>query len=180
MKMSCRPTLPRILVMLVFCCLAAGCGQTTIYSPPQLGNPMNAPSVKIIVPAEGQTFHAHQDIRLMVLATPNGTDLGPEATPKMYANTDAWDLRPSQDHQYSIDFLAGTNNLGTQTASITTARVRSHPGQASPMIIGLVGYPAVEMIWHAAPAGTYSLTAKVTNDKGLATISGPVKITVLP
>ena len=180
MKMSGGPTLPRILVVLVFCCLAAGCGQTTIYSPPQLGNPMNAPSVKIIVPAGGQTFNAHQDIRLVVLATPNGTDLGPEATPKMYAKTDAWDLRPSPEHPYSIDFLAGTNTVGTQSASMTTARPHSRTGQAIPMIIGLVGYPAVEVIWHDAPAGTYSLTAKVTNEQGLATTSAPVKITVLP
>lgn len=168
-----------MLGMVCLGCLAAGCGKTTIYSPPQLGNPSNPPAVKIIVPAESQTFDAHQDIRLVVLATPNGTDLGPD-TSKIYANANYWDLQPSPEHQYSIEFLAGSNRVGTQTASMTTARVRSHPGQATPTFIGLVGYPAVEVTWHDVPEGTYSLTAKVTNDKGLATTSAPVKITVTP
>jgi hypothetical protein len=169
------------LVIFVLGVLVAGCGrERTIYSPPNLGNPANPPAVKIIVPVEGQTFHAHADIRLLALATPNGTDLGPIDISKLYSDPNRWDLRPEQEHGYSVEFLAGTNGLGVQTGGMMTARVRSHPGQATPMIVGLVGYPAVELVWHDAAAGSYALTARVTNASGRVTVSAPVNITVKP
>jgi len=49
-----------------------------------------------------------------------------------------------------------------------------------PFIMTGIGYPSVELVWHGVPAGTYTLTAKATNNKGQATVSTPVNITVLP
>jgi hypothetical protein len=80
----------------------------------------------------------------------------------------------------SVEFLAGTNSLGSRTSGVVSASMRSQHGEATPMIVSLVGYPAVELIWSNAPAGTYTLTARAINKNGLATISTPVSITVLP
>jgi hypothetical protein len=174
------------LAMLMICGWAAGCDgrQETIYSPPAFapGNDAHPPAVRIIMPANGATFHAHADIRLMALATPQGTDLGPEENEavKRFADPDKYFLRQSPEDGVSVKFLAGTNSLGSQSSGMVSAGIKPKPGQATPMFMVVVGYPAVEIIWKDVPAGSYTLTADATNAKGLATVSTPVNITVLP
>jgi len=138
--------------------------------------------VRIILPAEGATFRVHADIRLRALATPHGTDLGPEDPADMPfpVRSDKWELVQSPEDAYVVEFFAGTNGLGSQTGGLVSARMKSRPGQATPMIMSVIGYPAVEVIWHDAPAGHYTLTAKATNQRGQATVSAPVNITVQP
>jgi hypothetical protein len=137
--------------------------------------------VRIVVPADGTTFHAHADIRLLALATPHGTALGPdENLSKAYGDSAKWDLVQGQWDNYSVEFRAGTNSLGSQIGGEVSARPKRGPGQPLFMHMVLVGYPAEEWVWHDAPAGTYALTARVTNAAGVATVSARVNITVLP
>ena len=179
-----KPTrLPHVLAILLLCGLAAGCDSKagTLYSPPEFGDPAHPPAVRLIVPAGGAKFHAHADIRLVAIATPNGTDLGSDQdAARRYADANKWNFMQDPQHTFLIEFLAGTNSLGVQTSSMVSASMRSRHGEAVPMIVGLVGYPAVELIWRNVPAGNYALTAKATNEKRLATVSTPVHITVLP
>jgi hypothetical protein len=187
MQSGWKPTrLPRvsaIFVQLVLCGLAAGCGTKAraLYSPPLFGDPTHPPAVRIIEPSNGATFQAHADIHLLALATPNGTDLGPdEDAARHYADPDKWNFIQDPEHSFTVEFLAGTNDLGSQASGMVSASMRSQHGEAVPMIAGLVGYPAVAWVWHDAPAGSYTLTANATNEKGLTTVSPPVKITILP
>ncbi len=174
----------RLPAMVVLCGLLAGCSgrSGTIYSPPARGFLPSAPAVRIILPKDGATFHAHADIRLLALATPHGTDLGPEdpADLPFAVRSDKWELVQSPEDAYAVEFFAGTNSLGSQTGGLVSARMKSIPDQAAPMIMPVIGYPAVEVIWHDAPAGHYTLTACATNQKGQATVSAPVNITVQP
>ena len=118
---------------------------------------------------------------MLALATPYGTDLGPDDTiTKKFSDTTKWDLRQDPTQGYSVAFQAGTNVLGLQTASMVSAAIKSQHGEATPMIVLEVGYPAVQWVWHDVPAGSYALTATVTNASGLATASAPVNVTVLP
>jgi hypothetical protein len=184
MRLCQKQTRPLyVLAILVFLGLTAGCdGKAgTLYSPPEFGDTAHPPAVRIILPADGAKFHAHTDIRLLALATPNGTDLGPdEDAIKRYADPNKWNFMRNPQDMVSVEFLAGTNRLGLQTSGMVSASMRSQHGEAVPMIMGLVGYPAVELVWRNAPAGSYTLTANATNEKGLATVSTPVNITVLP
>ncbi len=170
--------------MLVFAGYLAGCSgrSGTIYSPPASGFLTNAPAVRIILPKDGAAFRAHADIRLLALATPHGTDLGPEdpADLPFPVRSDKWELVQDPQDTVSVEFLAGTNHLGSQTSGLVSARMKSKPGQATPFIMPVIGYPAVEVIWQDAPAGHYILAAKATNEKGLATVSTAVNITVQP
>jgi hypothetical protein len=179
-----QPTrLPHALAMLVLCGWITGCdgGGETLYSPPKFGDPAHPPAVRIMVPAAGEKFHAHADIRLLALATPNGTDLGPdEDATRHYADRTKWNFMQDPRDTVSVEFLAGTNHLGLQTSGMVSAGMRSQHGEAVPMIMCLVGYPAVELTWRDVPAGSYTLTANATNEKGVATVSAPVNITVLP
>jgi hypothetical protein len=174
---------PHVLAILVACGLITGCDDKAgqLYSPPMRGDPAQPPAVRIIVPAEGAKFHAHKDIRLLALATPYGTSLGPDGeAAKHYADANKWNFMQDPRDTVSVEFLAGTNRLGSRASGMVSASMRSRHGEAVPMIVGLVGYPAVELIWRNAPAGSYTLTAQATNEKGLATASRPVTITILP
>jgi len=178
------------LTLLILCGLAGGCSgkERTIFSPPAQSRPTDPPAsrtsppaVRIVVPADGTTFHAHADIRLLALATPYGTALGPDRDlSREYGDSAKWDLVQAQWDNYSVEFRAGTNSLGSQTGGEVSARPKRGPGQPVFMHMVLVGYPAEEWVWHDAPAGTYALTARVTNAAGVATVSAPVNITVLP
>jgi hypothetical protein len=185
MQSDRRPAhLPFLTAILVICGFLAGCSgrSGTIYSPPARGFLPSAPAVRIILPKDGATFHAHADIRLLALATPHGTDLGPEdpADLPFPVRSDQWEFVQSPEDAYTVEFFSGTNNLGSQTGGLVSARMKSRPGQATPMIMPVIGYPAVELIWHDASAGHYTLTARATNQKGQATVSAPVNITVQP
>jgi hypothetical protein len=174
-----------MLAMFVLAASLAGCSgkERTLYSPPAFIKYEHPPppAVRVIVPVDGTTFHAHADIRLLALATPYGTSLGPdEDAGKAVSDSSQWDLLPDRQDTYSVEFMAGTNSLNLQTSGLVSARPKSKPGQAEHYIMVVVGYPAVEWVWHDVPAGTYTLTAKVTNQGGLATVSAPVNITVLP
>jgi hypothetical protein len=175
------PFLPAILALFG---LLAGCSgrSGTIYSPPARGFLTGAPAVRIILPKDGTNFRAHADIRLLALATPHGTDLGPEdpADLPFPVTSDKWELVQDSEDAYSVEFFAGTNSLGSQTGGLVSARMKSRPGQAMPLIMPVIGFPAVEVIWHDAPAGHYTLTARGINQNGQATVSAPVNITVLP
>ena len=173
----------QVLAILVICGLIAGCDERTqvIYSPPAQENPSHPPAVQIFMPDNGANFHAHADIHMIALATPYGTSLGPdEDAARSFADTSKWNLKQNQANTVTVDFLAGTNCLGSRTSGMVSASVRSQYGEATPMIARLVGYPAVELIWSNVPAGTYILTARGTNRNGLATLSPPVSITVAP
>ncbi|MGD0812250.1 MAG: hypothetical protein ABSA83_01490 [Verrucomicrobiota bacterium] len=171
------------MAILVLCALAVGCDGSAgrIYSPPAQGNPAHPPAVLIFAPGHGAKFHACADIRLLVLATPYGTSLGPvEDAGQRFADTAKWNLMQDPVNTVSVEFLAGTNSLGFRTSGVVSARVRSKHGEATPMIATLVGYPAVELIWSNAPVGSHTLVARAINKNGLTTISTPVSITVLP
>ena len=143
--------------MLVICSSTAGCNgkQETIYSPPAFGMGVlaHSPAVRIIVPVDGATFRAHADIRLLALATPHGTDLGPEENEviKRFADPDKYFLRQSPEDTVSVEFLAGTNHLGSQTSGLVSAGMKPKPRVATPMFMVVVGYPAVEIIWKDVP-----------------------------
>lgn len=156
------------------------CGEPPkLYSPPDSGLPKGPPAVKIIQPVDGTKFHAHDDIHLVALATPHGSTLDPDpAQSKAFADASKWDLRTGDE--MAVTFVAGTNNLGSLSSGLTTAKVHSRPGQATPMFVALVGYPEVDFTWTNVPAGSYALTACVTNSDGLGTVSAAVNITVLP
>jgi len=139
-----KPTrLPRMWAIFFLCGLMAGCDgkAETIYSPPNFGDPAHPPAVRIIVPADGAKFHAHADIRLLALVTPHGTDLGPidNKVIKKFTDPDKWTLTQSPEDWVSVEFLAGTNRLGSQTSGMVLARVKSKPGQAEPMFMVNVG-----------------------------------------
>ena len=71
-----------MLAMFVLAASLAGCSgkERTLYSPPAFIKYEHPPppAVRVIVPVDGTTFHAHADIRLLALATPYGTSLGPD------------------------------------------------------------------------------------------------------
>ncbi len=185
MQSDQRPArLPFLPAILAFCGLLAGCSGRagTIYSPPARAFLTSAPAVRIILPADGAAFRAHADIRLLALATPHGTDLGPEdpADLPFPVRSDKWEFVQDPEDAYSVEFFAGTNSLGSHAGGLVSARMKSRPGQATPFIMPVIGYPAVDVIWHDAPAGHYTLTARATNQKGQATVSAPVNITVQP
>jgi hypothetical protein len=182
-KYAMQRCLFQVLAILVVGGLVVGCDGNggRIYSPPAQGNPAHPPAVLIFAPADGAKFHAHSNIRLLVLATPYGTSLGPdEDAATRFADTSKWNLMQGQADSVSVEFLVGTNKLGSGTSGLVSAGMRSQHGEATPMIMFMVGYPAVELIWSNAPAGSYTLTARATNKNGLATISTAVSITVLP
>jgi hypothetical protein len=180
--------LPHVLAILALCGLGAGCdGQGgRIYSPPEFDDPAHPvdmshpPAVRIIAPADGAKFPAHSDIRLLALATPHGTSLEPDAHTKRYADTNKWNFGRIERTEVVVEFLAGTNSLGSDGTGLVFAGMRSQHGEAVPLVMSPVGYPAVEWIWRNATAGRYTLTARATNQTGLATVSTPVNITVLP
>lgn len=170
-------------VILTLCGLVAGCDHNPerIYSPWIAGDLSHPPAVRILAPTDGAQFHAHENIRLLVLATPYGTDLGPdEEVSKHYADPGKWNFLQDPEYPYSVEFLAGTNSLGLTTSGAVSASMRSQHGEAIPMIAIMAGYPAVSMVWPDAPVGTHALTVRVTNKTGLTTVSAPVNITVLP
>jgi hypothetical protein len=175
---SYLPCLPLALACLVSACRGnAG----PIYSPPDLGNPTNAPAISIYAPSNGAQFHAHDDIPLIVLVTPHGTSLGPDAdATKKYSDESKWHFLRDNRGGVAVGCLAGTNIIGSGTSAMVSASMRSQHGEAVPMIAMLVGYPAVQLTWHAAAPGAYALTARATNAEGLVTVSSPVNITVLP
>jgi len=183
MRFQLKP-LCRLAAVLVFAGGLAGCHgkPETVYSPPGFGLSTNAPAVKIILPADGATFHAHADIRLVALATPHGSSLVP-TTPARKAvpgGNETWEFVQGDRDGYSVEFLADTNSLGTLGAGLVSARVKPEPGKFAPMIMPVVGYPSVDLVWHDVPAGHYALTARALNQNGEATVSPPVNITVLP
>ena len=172
----------RVLVIGLSLFIAGWKGRAqTVYSPPGRAFLTNAPAVRLILPAEGAVFPAHTSIRLQALATPHGTHLEPEqkgAGELIASHPNDWESVQSPEDTYTVEFFAGTNRLGSQVAGEVSARARQRRGYATPMVMLLLGYPAVEVTWSNVPAGTYVLTAKVTNQNGLATVSAPVKITV--
>jgi hypothetical protein len=154
-------------------------GQT--YSPAGWGTTTNPPAVQIAAPTNGAVFHAHEDISLRALATPHGTSLAPDANAtRRYADTNQWSLTMSDRDAVTVEFLAGTNHLGSRTSGLVSAGMRPQPGRPVPQFRILVGYPLVELSWSNAPAGSYTLMARATNIDGLASVSAPVNITVLP
>ena len=170
-----------MLAMLVASLSFTGCGRHPgkLYSPPNFGSSAHPPAVRIIVPADGAKFHAPAEIRLLALATPNGTDLGPdEDISRKYADPRKWNFIEAPT--YSVEFFAGTNSLGLQTAGMVSAGMKSQHGEAVPFIMRSIGYPSVELVWHGVPAGTYTLTSRAVNDRTQATTSTPISVTVLP
>ena len=70
----------------------------------------------------------------------------------------------------SVEFFAGTNGLGFGHG----------------LCVGIV-YPTLIcptniylLVWSNAPLGTYTLTAKATDNGGASTVSQPVFVTILP
>jgi len=189
--MQVRPVklcLPHVLAVLGLCGWVVGCdGQSgRIFSPPEFLDPehqvdaSHPPAVRIVEPADGAKFPAHSDIRLLALATPHGTRLEPDAHTKSYAETNKWNFGRIEKTEVVVEFLAGTNSLGAEGTGLIFAGMRSRHGEAVPFVMSPVGYPVVEWIWRNAPAGRYTLTAHATNQTGLATVSAPVTVTVLP
>ncbi len=178
-----KARLSQVLAILVLCGLVVGCDGSAgrIYSPPVLGNPAHPPAVLIFAPDNGAKFHAHADIHLLSLATPYGTSLGPdEDAAKRYADTSKWHFLQDPVNPVSVEFLAGTNSLGSRTSGMVSAGMRSQHGEAVPFVMQMVGYPAVDLIWRNVPAGNYTLTARATNKNGRSAVSTPVNISVLP
>jgi len=86
-----------------------------------------------------------------------------------------------------VEFFADTKRLGSGKAvwhdEIGPPRGKWYlfgPPPAEPMhIIAAQFYPA-EFVWKKVPVGAYALTARATWTNGVATVSAPVKVTVLP
>jgi hypothetical protein len=182
-----RKRLARALTFIVLYGLMAGCGNKTgqSYSPPEMsdpGHPVNRthpPAVRLILPANGAKYHAPADVRLLARATPHGTSLEPNEWTQRYADPDRWNFHQGA-REISVEFFAGTNRLGSRPSGVVEANMRSLHGEAVPLIVTPVGYPEVELVWSNVPAGRYTLTANATNEEGLATVSSPVNVTVLP
>ena len=149
--------------------------------PAIAGCPDNPPAVRIVAPRDKAVFHAHANIRLLALATPYGTDLEPDADlAKRFADTDKWRFVQGDRDTFQVEFLANTNSLGLRTSGLTSAGVRPRRGSVTPTFMVVVGFPQLELLWTNAPAGSYVLTAKATNNQGRSTVSAPVTITVRP
>ena len=79
----------------------------------------------------------------------------------------------------SVEFFAGTNSLGLgQTVMAVPPPLPAGPVQPPILIFEPTNYWG--LVWTNPPPGTYSLTAKATDDSGASTVSLPVNIGILP
>jgi hypothetical protein len=113
------------------------------------GPPTNLPPVaRMVSPANGSVFHAPINIPLFAFASDSDGSVG------------------------SVEFFAGTNNLGFgQPIPVPVA------GSAPPI------YPTnlFFLVWSNAPVGVYALTAVATDNGGASTTSAPpVNVSILP
>lgn len=89
---------------------------------------------------------------------PDGAELAAGTPINLIADT-----RDSDGHVTSVEFFAGTNSLGIVTNRLFIL-APVHP---------------FSLVWSNAPAGTYTLTARATDDRGLSADSTPVRINIL-
>ncbi len=132
---------------------------TVMQGPP----PTNAPPVvRITSPFNGATFRAPVDVPIYAYARdPDGSIA-------------------------SVEFFAGTNSLGFGSPVKPPPMLPPWAGSPIPgpgplpMPVTLFSPTNVYLlVWSNVPPDNYVLTAKATDDGGAATVSAPVKITVL-
>lgn len=80
----------------------------------------------------------------------------------------------------SVEFFAGTNDLGAGNPVTAVPPPYLPPGPVQPPILVVVPSNYWEFVWTNPPPGTNALTAKATDADGVSTTSSPVNITILP
>jgi hypothetical protein len=113
--------------------------------PPPTNYP---PMVRIASPPNGAVFRAPVNVPLYAFASERGGSIG------------------------SVEFFAGTNNLGSGKALCLDPWPIAGPSFVCPSNFFV-------LVWSNVPAGAYVLTAVATDTGGVSATSGPVNITVL-
>jgi hypothetical protein len=109
------------------------------------------PVVRIISPPNGAIFHAPVDIPIYTYA------------------------HDPDDAVASVEVFAGSNSLGLASAIVCPT---NPPCPLCPVLICPTNIYL--LVWSNAPLGTYALTALATDTRGASSVSGPVKIAILP
>src|ERR1017187_4713165 len=135
-------------------------GASTISAPANISvlpgpPPTNLPPVvRITSPANGAAFRAPVAVPIFAYARdPNGNVV-------------------------SVEFRDGTNSLGLGHR-VTAMPPPLPPGPIQPPILIVVPTNYWELVWTNAVPGSNALTAKATDNGGLATVSDPVNVTIL-
>jgi hypothetical protein len=147
-------SLSRGIVIVTVLILVAGRGLAqTSNSPPPL-------AVEVFVGGDPASFHAPTNIVIQAFVTMPGV---------------------RADDSVTIAFFANTNKLGSKKAVWHGAKFPPNdPHHFHYMHVVAAGFDNAYVVWKNAPAGSYALTARVSNVKGLSALSQPVNITVLP
>ena len=125
---------------------------SVLAGPPPTNQP---PVVRITSPANGAAFGAPVNIPIFAYA------------------------RDPDGYVASVEFFNGTNSLGLGHP-VTAVPPPLPPGPIQPPILIIVPTNYWELVWTNAPVGSAVLTAKATDNGGLATVSDPVNVTILP
>jgi hypothetical protein len=113
------------------------------------------PVTRMISPPNGETFWSPVNLPIYAYANdPNGSVA-------------------------SVEFFSGANSLGFGHP-VTIVPPPLPPGPIQPPILIVAPTNYWELTWSNAPAGSYTLTVKASDNDGASTTSAPVKITILP
>lgn len=119
--------------------------QTGTLPPPPTNHP---PVVRIMSPPNGAVFRGPVNIPIYAYA------------------------RDYDGSVASVEFFAGTNDLGAGQGVCATVLPGSNPPTICPTNLFV-------LVWSNAPVGTYALTAVAADNSGASSISSPVNIIVL-
>jgi hypothetical protein len=116
-------------------------------------------------------------VKASVVAPPDSVFHAP-ATITLWAEPSARTLSHSGD-SVLVEFYAGDNEVGSKKSAWQNGphtNTDSHTGQN--VLVPHPGFQSVTLDWTNATAGTYVVTAKVTDSKGHAATSARVKVRV--
>jgi hypothetical protein len=158
-----------LFVAVLFCWMAAGSSRAQIPAPLEKNDSTNGLSVWLYLrwDTNSAVFHAPATIDILAYV-------------RLQPSPRAGDV-------VHVEFFADAKRLGSGNAvwhdEIGPQRGKWHglgPPPAEPMVIIAAQFRPAEWVWKNVPAGTYVLTAKAAWTDGVATVSAPVKVTVLP